>query len=46
MTHNTVYRAACALFKKCTRYFFQRETSSEAIAIAVVSEVNPLVEIG
>ena len=45
MTHNTVYRAACALFKKCTRYFFQRETSSEAIAIAV-SEVNPLVEIG
>ena len=39
-----MYRAASALLKKCTRYFFQRDTSSEAVVIAIV-EADPLVEI-
>ena len=27
---HTVYHESSALFKKCTRYFFQRDTSSES----------------
>ena len=30
---------------RCTRYFFQRDTSSKVIAIAIVED-DPLVEIG
>ena len=33
---HTVYRAASSLFKKYTRYLFQRDTSSEAVVIAIV----------
>ena len=39
---HTVYHESSALLKKYTRYFFQRDTSSKAIAIGI-SEVNPLV---
>ena len=43
-THSTVYHESNALFKKCTRYFFQREASSEAVVIAIV-EADPLAKI-
>jgi len=42
--YNTVYCTASALFLKCTRYFFQREASSEAVVIAIV-EADPLAKI-
>ena len=43
--YNTVYRAASALFKKYTRYFFNATHQVKAIAIGIV-EANPLVENG
>ena len=39
-----VYCSARALFLKCTRYFFQRDTSREAVVIAIV-EADPLAKI-
>ena len=41
---HTVYHESSSLFKKCTRYFFQRDTSSEAVVIAIV-EADPLAKI-
>ena len=41
---NTVYHVQLLFFTRCTRYFFQRDTSSEAVAIAI-SEDDPLIEI-
>ena len=40
-----MYHESSALLKKYTRYFFQRDTSSEAVVIAIV-EADPPVYIG